>query len=624
MCGIAGRLNLDGRPVDRQLVSQMVRLLSHRGPDDEGVYVSGPIGLANRRLSIIDLGTGRQPIANEDETVWVVLNGEIYNFVELRQMLEKRGHRFSTHTDTEVIVHLYEDFGVELLSHLRGMFAFAVWDAPRRRLFLARDRLGEKPLFYAFVPGRTLAFGSELKSLLVDPDADLRLDLVALDQYFTLGYIPAPRTIFGTIAKLPAGHYLTYSESSLKVVEYWDVPIPPAGGEDPLDEEKIHDRMRDAVRLQLRSDVPLGAFLSGGIDSTTIVATMAEILGNRIVTTSVGFAEEEHSELRYARIVAETLGTDHREEMVELPSADVIEKLCWHFDEPFGDSSAVPTWAVSRAARRHVKVALSGDGGDELFGGYARHTVERREHLARRWGPIVATGLSYIGAAIPIPFPGRNALARLRMPPDQACALKFRFETRADRLKAIYSPALRAELGSSDPLEPFRRLYQRAKHADPLNRILYVDLKTYLADDILVKVDRMSMAHGLEVRAPFLDPALVETVARLSGPVKVRAGVTKPLLRSMLEGRLPGEAWDRQKHGFTAPVSDWLRDGLRSHVEELITSTAGAARDLFDTREIRRLWQDHSTGRANHDHEFWMLLMFDTWQRMIATIRPSR
>jgi asparagine synthase (glutamine-hydrolysing) len=624
MCGIAGKFTLDGRAVDPGLITRMADRLAHRGPDDAGYHVTGPIGLASRRLSIIDLATGRQPISNEDGTVWVVLNGEIYNFVELRAELERRGHRFRTRTDTEVIVHLYEEKGPGLLADLRGMFAFAVWDRRQRRLLLARDRLGEKPLFYTHRPGRALLFASEMKSLLVDPDLRLSLNVAAVDQYLSLLYIPAPASIFREIAKLPAGHYLICSERGIEVHEYWDVPLPPEGDEDRLDEETLRARLHEAVRIQLRSDVPLGAFLSGGVDSTTVVATMAEDLGPEIMTCSVGFPEEGYSELPYADAVAARLGSRHQSRLVEPPSRELIERLAWHFDEPFGDSSAVPTWEVSGLARERVKVALSGDGGDELFGGYSRHAIEMWEHTLRRCGRVASWTMARVAAALPPRLRGRNSLARLDTPADEACAVKFQFGGGAPRLKArIYAAGFREAIAATDPLAPFKAAYARAGKADPLNRILYVDLKTYLADDILVKVDRMSMAHGLEVRAPFLDHRLVELVARLPGRTKVPGPATKPLLRAILDGRVPRSAWDRPKHGFTAPIGGWLRNGLSDWVEDRLFSRSSLGRDLFDQKGLRRLWEDHLTGRGDHAHEIWLLLMLETWYGLHAPARMA-
>jgi asparagine synthase (glutamine-hydrolysing) len=620
MCGIAGKLNLDGRPVERALLRRMAGRLVHRGPDDDGFHVAGAIGLASRRLSIIDVDTGRQPVSNEDGTVHVVLNGEIYNFVELRGRLEAAGHRFRTRTDTEVLVHLWEDHGVGLLDHVRGMFALALWDARRRELLLARDRLGEKPLFYALVPGRTLVFGSELKAVLADPEVETTLDPVALDQYLSLLYVPAPRTIHREVRKLPAAHYLRAAGGAIEVREYWDVPLPPANAPAPVDAEALRERLDEAVRLQLRSDVPLGAFLSGGVDSSTVVASMAAHLGPGVVTCSVGFAQARYSEVGFARQVAAAVRSDHQERAVEAPGPALIERLGWHLDEPFGDSSAVPTFAVSATARERVKVALSGDGGDELFGGYRRHAVERWEQRLRRCGGPLARVLGGLARALPAGVRGRNALGRLAEAPERACAAKFAHDSRADGARAtLYGGELRALVADADPLEPFRRFYARAAATDPLNRILYVDLKTYLADDILVKVDRMSMAHGLEVRAPLLDHRLVELVAGWPGPAKVSAAATKPLLRALLEGVVPRQAWDRPKHGFEAPIGEWLRaEPLRGYAEDLLLAPSGLCARLLDRRALRALWQAHLSGQADHRHELWMLLMLETWHRRHA------
>jgi asparagine synthase (glutamine-hydrolysing) len=620
VCGIAGKLNLDGRPVHQELLRRMAARLVHRGPDDEGLHAAGPVGLASRRLSIIDLDTGRQPIRNEDDSVHVVLNGEIYNFLELRQRLQAAGHRFRTATDTEVLVHLWEEHGVGLLDHLRGMFALALWDARRRELLLARDRLGEKPLFYALVPGRTLVFGSELKAVLADPEVEATLDVAALHQYLSLLYVPAPRSIYREIRKLPAAHYLHVAHGAVRIAEYWDVPLPPAGEPARAATEALRERLGEAVRLQLRSDVPLGAFLSGGVDSSTVVASMAAHLGPGIVTCSVGFAQARYSEVGFARQVAHAVRSDHRERRVEAPGPALVERLGWHLDEPFGDSSAVPTFAVSAAARERVKVALSGDGGDELFGGYRRHALERWEQGLRRFGQPLAAALGGLGRALPAGVRGRNTLGRLAQPPERACAAKFVFGDGAAgwRLR-LYAPDFAAEVAGADPLEPFRRAYARAAGADPLNRILYVDLKTYLADDILVKVDRMSMAHGLEVRAPFLDHRLVELVAALPGATKVSAAASKPLLRALLDGAVPRAAWDRPKHGFEAPVSEWLRaQPLRGFVEDLLFSSSALSARLLDRRALRALWQAHAAGTADHRHELWMLLMLETWHRRHA------
>jgi asparagine synthase (glutamine-hydrolysing) len=616
MCGIAGLFNLDRRPVDTDRLAQMGGQLRHRGPDDQGAYTSGAVGLVNRRLAIIDLDTGTQPVCNEDGTVWVVLNGEIYNYVELRAELEAAGHRFKTRTDTEVIVHLYEQRGLDFLSRLRGMFAFALWDDSRRRLVVARDRLGEKPLFYRYAAGRSLAFGSELKAVVAGERQRLSLNYEALQQYLDFSFIPAPASIFTEIQKLPPGHYLVCTEDGLRVREYWDVPVPHAGDEQETATERLLDAFRESVTLQLRSDVPLGAFLSGGVDSTSIVTTMIEALRSDVVTCSIGFDSETHNELPYATAVARSLRTTHEARMVHAPSPQLIERIGWHFDEPFADSSAVPTWAVSALARERVKVALSGDGGDELFGGYGRHVMERLEHVARRFVPRAAV-LGTWANGLPRGLTGANALRRLQMSSEDACVEKFRYDAEPMTLSVeICTPDVLDRLRTGDAFAPFRAAYQRAEHADPINRILYVDLKTSLADDMLTKVDRMSMAHGLEVRAPFLDHRFVELVASLPGRRKVRGRTRKPLLRAMLDGRVGSTAWDRPKQGFSAPVGRWLRaEPLRGFVEETLFSSESAGVALFDRPRERQLWDEHVAGQRDHETKIWILLMLEVWYR---------
>ncbi len=622
MCGIAGKYNLDGAPVDPGLLRRMAATITHRGPDDEGLYVNASFGMIMRRLSIIDLGGGRQPLSNEDGSVWIAFNGEIYNYLELREDLVARGHHFKTVTDTEVIVHLYEELGEKCVEPLRGMFAFAIWDANARTLFLARDRLGKKPLYYALRPGRTLLFASELKAILQDETVDRALDLEALDQYLSLHFIPAPASIFKQVRKLPAGHYLVCGPRGVAIKEYWDVPVGRIEARPDQVLSRFEELLADAVRIRLRSDVPLGAFLSGGIDSSTVVATMARLLKRPVVTVSIGFQDHGYSELPYAGVVARHIGSEHHERLVSSPSPELIERVVWHLDEPFADSSAIPTYFVSQAAREHVTVALSGDGGDELFAGYVRHRVERIEHTLRRAaGGLGRRVLAGVAARLPRGTRGRNSLLRLALSAEDACAMKF---TGPPRLKAdLYSPWLRAETARFDALAPFRRAYRNAAAMDPLSRILYIDLKTYLVDDILVKVDRMSMAHSLEVRVPLLDHKLVEFLATLPPEWKLRGSTTKVLLRRVLDGRVPRQAFDRPKHGFVSPIGRWLRGELAQYVEETICSGQAVARGYFDPRAVRRLWTDHRDGRADREHEIWMLLALEVWHRTFVDPAPS-
>ncbi len=615
MCGIAGKYRLDGAPVDRRLLKRMAGAMVHRGPDDEGFYVDGAFGMTMRRLSIIDLGAGHQPLCNEDGSVWVVFNGEIYNYVELRDELVARGHRFKTATDTEVIVHLYEDLGRDCVQPLRGMFGLAVWDERTRTLLLARDRLGKKPLYYSLRPGRALVFASELKALLEDAAVERDVDVEALDRYASLLYVPSPASIFRDVRKLPAGHTLVCTPEGASIHRYWDLPLPEPEPR-PDAPERFHELLTEAVKIRLRSDVPLGAFLSGGVDSSAVVATMARLLNRPVVTTSIGF-DDGDSELPYAAMVARHVGSEHHPRIVTAPSPELIERLVWHLDEPFADSSAVPTYFVSMAAREHVTVALSGDGGDELFAGYGRHRVEALEHRIRRvLGPRAGRAVARAAARLPVGTKGRNVLLDVGLPAEDGCARKFYFTPEVPRLKArLYSPWLRAETEKLDPLAPFRRAFRRAETADAVNRILNVDVATYLCDDILVKVDRMSMAHSLEVRAPLLDHKLVEFVATLPAAWKLNGGGSKVLLRSVLDGMVPRAAFDRPKHGFVSPIAGWLRRELAGYVEDTICSRRARERGYFDPAGVRALWAAHRSGQANFAHEIWMLLMLELWHR---------
>lgn len=617
MCGIAGKYSLNSEPVKRALLAEMTRSLSHRGPDGEGLYVNGSVGLGHRRLSIIDLDGGAQPIANEDGSVWVIFNGEIYNFRELRTGLQSRGHRFATKTDTEVIVHLYEEVGDDCVHALAGMFAFALWDVRRQRLLLARDRLGKKPLFYAHRPGRFIAFGSELKAVLADPDVPRELDLEALDRYLSLLYVPAPATIFRDVRKLPAGHLLVAGSEGVRVRQYWDVQVREAPRRQAQDvAEELLALLTEAVRARLVSDVPLGAFLSGGLDSSTVVALMAQASDRPVVTASVGFREAEYDERPSARLVAERFGCDARESEITPDIQALLPKLAWHFDEPFADSSAVPMYYVSGMARQHVTVALSGDGGDELLAGYSRHFWDRWEARARRFGQPrgVVRALAKIW---PSTAPGKNALIHLALSADHACARKHSAELfRNGEKRALYSDEMAAMSDRFDALAMHRLYFNQAPASDPLNRSLYVDLKTYLADDILVKVDRMSMAHGLEVRAPFLDHRVVEFIAALPSELKLRHRTTKFVLREAMRSFLPPEVLFKPKHGFEAPIGRWLRRELRESVEDILFSTRARQRGLFDPRAVRRLWADHLEGISNAGHRLWILLMLELWLQM--------
>jgi asparagine synthase (glutamine-hydrolysing) len=619
MCGIAGRFNFDPlQPVDRNVLESMTDAIAHRGPDAAGYHVARGIGLGHRRLSIIDLSTGDQPLCNEDGTVWTVFNGEIYNFAEVRAELVTRGHRFRTGSDTEVIVHGYEEWGERAVDRFRGMFAFAIWDARARRLVLVRDRLGVKPLYYAELPGKGIVFGSELKSLVEDPDVprDWRPD--ALDAYLTLLYIPAPMTVYRGVYKLPPAHVLVAEKNSVRTFRYWDLAFDGRGDAAREEEyvEQLDGLLRESVALRQISDVPLGAFLSGGIDSTAVVAYMVETSPRPPVTISVGFDHAAYDELAHARVVAEHLGCEFHERTVTPDIAALLPKLAWHFDEPFADSSAVPTYYVSKAARELVTVALSGDGGDELWAGYSRHRVERWEQRMRTaLGPARAAA-SWLGRALPLSVKGARALRHLAYEPEHGYALKHAYGMfEPDAKSRLYSGDFADATADADAFAMFRDVYRRCTSTDPLDRALYTDVHTYMVDDILTKVDRMSMAVSLEAREPLLDHKLLEFAASVPASLKLRDGRSKYLLRKVIGRRVPAAVVERRKHGFEAPIGEWLRGPLAPLADSLLTDGRLRDRGVFNDREVTRLWTEHRTGRADHRHRLWQLIMLELWFR---------
>jgi asparagine synthase (glutamine-hydrolysing) len=628
MCGIAGKLYYDvARSVDAACVRAMTDTIAHRGPDADGFQVRGAVGLGHRRLSIIDLATGDQPLANEDGTIWVVFNGEIYNFAEIRHELQQHGHRFRTQSDTEVIVHAYEQWGERSVERFRGMFAYALWDEPRRRLVLVRDRVGVKPLYYWAGPDG-LTFGSELKVLLADADVPRRWSAEAVDAYLALQYVPAPQTIYRDIFKLPAGHLLVAEGGRISIQQYWDLTFTGDGDASREAEylEQVDQLVNESVRLRMISDVPLGAFLSGGIDSSAVVAAMTVANpGSRVVTTAVGFDEHAYNELAYARTVATHLGTEQHEFVVRPDIVGLLPTLAWHFDEPFADSSAVPTYYVSRAAREHVTVALSGDGGDELWAGYARHRVERLELQARRWlggfGSRLAGG---VAAHLPVTFKGARSLTHLGLTPAEACARKHAYGLFDGAARGqLYSADFADSVRHADPLESLRTAYEACPSVDPLDRALYVDVKTYLVDDIMTKVDRMSMAVSLEAREPLLDHRLLEFVAKVPTTLKLKNGQSKYLLRRLLQRRVPAVIVNRPKHGFEAPIGEWLRGPLAPMAFELLFDGRLRDRGIFDARTVAALWQEHRDRRCDHRHRLWSLVMLELWFRRFANVAPA-
>ncbi len=627
MCGIAGRLHYDPlRPVDRDVLVAMTDAVAHRGPDAAGYFLDAGIGLGHRRLSIIDLSTGDQPLGNEDGTIQVVFNGEIYNFAEVRAELQSHGHRFVTGSDTEVIVHGYEQWGDRCVDRFRGMFAFALWDGPKRRLLLARDRVGVKPLYYAELPGVGLVFGSEIKSLLQNGDVPRDWRPEALDAYLTLLYVPAPDTIYRAIHKLPPGHVLVAERGAIATRRYWDLEFPGGGspGREESYLEELDAILHEAVGLRLISDVPLGAFLSGGVDSSLVVAYMKETSAAPPVTISVGFDHAAYDEVEHARTVAEHLKCEFHALTANPQVETLLPKLAWHFDEPFADSSAVPTYYVSQAARRLVTVALSGDGGDELWAGYARHRVESWEQRARKALGPAHRAAGRLAGALPLSVRGARSLRHLASDPDQAYALKHAYGMfEPDAKSRLYSADFSHRVRHADPFVSFRDAYHACGSADPMDCALYVDARTYMIDDVLTKVDRMSMAVSLEAREPLLDHKLLEFSARVPASLKLKNGRSKYLLRRLLDRRVPRSIVERGKRGFAAPIGEWLRGPLGAMTAELLLDGRLRDRGIFNPDEIARLWDEHRSGRADHRHRLWQLIMLEIWFRQFIDGSPA-
>lgn len=594
----------------------MCATIAHRGPDDEGVRASANVGLGMRRLSIIDLAGGHQPIHNEDKTVWIVFNGEIYNFPELREDLVKRGHRFYTHSDTEVIVHLYEELGSDCISKLRGMFAIALYDERQQRLLLARDRLGKKPLYYAHKDGR-LYFGSEIKTILaVAPELASNINTRALLQYFSLQYIPDPNSAYRDIAKLPPGHLLEYGNGQVSIRQYWNLPAYStakiASEQECLDE--LERQLAEAVRIRLISDVPLGALLSGGVDSSVVVALMAGASNSPVKTFSIGFGKQDYNEAPYARAVAEKFGTEHHEFVVEPNVTETLEYLTRMMEEPFGDSSMIPTYHVSRIAREHVTVALTGDGGDELFAGYDRYPV----HLDRMSYERIPAWLGSAFRNLIYPtlgpsFKGRRFLFNASLRGGDRYLDTVGFLT-TDRERNLFSHDFLAATSGRDVIEEVRHFYADAQAPDRISRLLYLDTKSYLTGDVLTKVDRMSMATSLEVRCPILDHVLIEWVTSLPAEWKYRNGIRKYLLRKLAE-RLGVPGLNRPKQGFAMPLTHWWKSELRDTLLPILLEPRTLQRGYLNPSAVRQLVNEHLSGRRDYGQELWLLLIFELWHR---------
>jgi len=613
MCGIAGLFSLSGKPVSETEVQSMCDAMEHRGPDDEGYYSAPEIVLGMRRLSIIDIDGGHQPVHNEDASVWIVFNGEIYNFQALRRVLERQGHSFYTNTDTEVIVHLYEQYGEACVDRLRGMFAFALWDDHRKKLLVARDRLGIKPLFYSVVDGR-LAFGSELKVLLQLTELERRLNWSSVNYLFSSMCTPLSESIIQGVHKLPPGHILTASaRQGVQTHRYWDVEFDPDYGKsEGYFVERLRDLLEESVRLRLIADVPVGAFLSGGIDSSAVVATMSRLNSGPVKTFSIGFSDEEYDERQYARRVAEQFGTDHHELVVEPNVLNVIDDLAWSLDEPFGDSSAIPMYIVSKLASEHVTVVLSGDGGDELFAGYDRYLKEQNERRLSQI-PLPARKLAaLVGSSMPEGMKGRNFLRHLAFDgPDRYLDANILF--REYEKSRLFQDDAYKEIHREDPRSIWRSLLQ-TKGMHWLSSLQYMDIKNYLPNDILTKVDRMSMTHSIEARVPLLDHKLVEFAATIPPELQLRGKTTKYIFKKAMEGILPTEILHRPKRGFAVPLGRWFRGQLGPYVRDLLLSKRSRDRGLFRESYIERLIEMQDRGRSL-DLQLWTMITFELWCR---------
>ena len=620
MCGIAGIV--DTRPdsaVDGATIHRMCEAIVHRGPDDEGIFVKAGVGLGMRRLSIIDLAGGHQPVFNEDKTIWIVYNGEIYNFPELRRDLEKRGHCFYTHTDTEVIVHLYEELGADCIKKLRGMFALALYDERRATLLLARDRLGKKPLHYALV-GDRLLFGSEIKSILGAAPELASVNNEALLQYMYFGYVPDPHTAFATIHKLPPGHLMEFHNGNIDIRQYWNLPpydtVHPRSEEECL--EEMERRLAEAVRIRLISDVPLGALLSGGTDSSTVVALMARATSKPVKTFSIGFRHEDFNEARYAQVVAKHFGTDHHELLVEPDVLETVETLTTSLEEPFGDSSMLPTYYISRLARKHVTVALSGDGGDEIFAGYDRYAINlRRQAFGRipHWARRLYREQFF--PHLPLSMRGRRLSYNVSLPWREGYVDSISFVPSFERDIRLLSDDFRQILlTGGNPEDVMYRYFDEAPAKDPISQMQYVDSKTYLVGDILTKVDRMSMLTSLEVRVPLLDHQFVEWITGLPASWKLRGDQQKYIFRKLAQRvGVPQAALNRPKQGFAVPLVHWIRNELKDLIMSILLEPRTLQRGYFNPQGVRTLLDEHFRQRRDHSGGIWRLLIFELWHR---------
>jgi asparagine synthase (glutamine-hydrolysing) len=598
--------------------------IRHRGPDDDGFYLNGPVGLGMRRLAIIDLKSGQQPIHNQDGTTWIVFNGEIYNYLELRQQLEKLGHTFYTNSDTEAIVHAYDQYGSNCPKYLRGMFAFAIWDERTQELFLTRDRVGKKPILYAEVNGQ-LVFGSEFTALLQHPDISREIQPEAIDAYLSFMCVPAPLTAYRSIRKLEPGHWLRWRKGEITIERYWQ---PDFSQKLDISEEEAGERaieiLRDSVKVRLMSEVPLGAFLSGGIDSSAVVALMAQESNEKVKTFSIGFEEQDFSELHHARRVAEWVGADHHEFIVRPDAVEILPLLVEHYGEPYADSSAVPTYYVARETRKHVTVALNGDGGDESFAGYERYAAMQLAENYRKVPEFVRKSVKVGVGLIPTSELGRSRLRSGKRFLEAASLPKVDRYLRwmsifdAAAKSSLYSDAFKSETTSGYAKSLLEPWFVRANGSGFVDASLLADLMTYLPNDLLVKVDIATMAVSLEARSPFLDHHVIEFAASLPEKFKLRGLTTKYLLKKVLRKLLPSENLDRRKMGFGVPIGHWFRGKMQPFLREVVLSEKALNRGLFRPETVRQLVDQHTEGKRDYSHQLWTLLMLELWfQRFI-------
>jgi len=622
MCGIAGFITNDkDASVDEReaLLDEMCRVIAHRGPDDQGTLVKGRAAIGMRRLSIIDLAGGHQPIFNEDGTIAIVFNGEIYDYQSLKKELESRGHKFKTNSDTETIIHAYEEYGEDCPNHLRGMFAFAIWDEPNQKLFIARDRVGKKPLYYTQTKSGAFLFGSELKSLILHPEFVREINYESLSAYLSFGYVPDPFCIFKNVHKLAPGHTLTFQNNKITTKQFWDFSFEKTEArkeEDYL--EELRSLIDEAVRIRLVSEVPLGAFLSGGVDSSAVVGYMARNMNQPVKTFSIGFNEDTYNELKYARITAKHFGTDHHEFIVTPDICEMVDELVWHFDEPFADMSALPTYMVSKLAREYVTVVLSGDGGDELFAGYTRYVSDKKKSGFENMPRFVRERLMKpLSESLPYGFKGKNYLRNISLEPIDRYIDSISHFTELKK-SSLFTEKMKTNLngnGFNTGHKLFRSFAEKINTGNPVDPLLYLDSKTYLPGDILTKVDRMSMAVSLEARVPLLDQKLIDFVTRIPADLKLKGFETKYIFKRAVRSFVPDEILDRPKQGFGVPLQEWINKQLRERMRETLTEQRTQGRGLFEPKYVETLLEEHERGRRDNAWQLWMLLMLELWQR---------